>query len=218
MTLVLHGINVSPPVRAVMMVLAALNLPYDFKEVNIMKGEQLSPEFLKMNPTHTVPVLQDGDFFIGNSHAIAMYLAEKAGDNQLYPNDLQTRAALHQRLFFDDATLYAAFKTLTTPIFAEGHAEVPAKQRKAVEDTLDILGKLIQEKGWLVGNSRTIADICTCATVSTILALEPTLNVPQNVSQWFKQCEQLPGYAKDNKPGVDVISNMFAMKKKANAS
>ncbi len=49
-----------------------------------------------------------------------MYLADKAGADDWYPKDLPKRAAIHQRLFYDDATLYAAFKTLTVTKLTRG--------------------------------------------------------------------------------------------------
>lgn len=48
MTLTLYMIPASPPVRAVLLLAAYLGIALDLKEVDIMKGEQLKPEFLKV--------------------------------------------------------------------------------------------------------------------------------------------------------------------------
>ncbi|CAN1248748.1 Glutathione S-transferase zeta class [Linum perenne] len=53
----------------------ALNLKgikYDYVAVDLVKGEQSSPEFLKLNPLGFVPVLVDGDVVISDSFAILM--------------------------------------------------------------------------------------------------------------------------------------------------
>ncbi|XP_039061310.1 glutathione S-transferase zeta class-like isoform X2 [Hibiscus syriacus] len=53
----------------------ALNLKgisYEYKAVNLLKGEQFTPEFEKLNPLHFVPVLVDGDVVISDSYAILM--------------------------------------------------------------------------------------------------------------------------------------------------
>ncbi|KAI8545320.1 hypothetical protein RHMOL_Rhmol07G0031500 [Rhododendron molle] len=53
----------------------ALNLkglPYEYKAVDLAKGEHLTPEFEKLNPLHFVPVLVDGDFVVSDSYAILM--------------------------------------------------------------------------------------------------------------------------------------------------
>ncbi|KAJ4727119.1 Glutathione S-transferase [Melia azedarach] len=73
----------------------ALNLkgvPYEYKSVDLAKGEQFSPEFEKLNPLHFVPVLVDGDVVVSDSYAILLYLEEKYPQRALLPADLQKRA------------------------------------------------------------------------------------------------------------------------------
>ncbi|OEL28331.1 Glutathione S-transferase Z2 [Dichanthelium oligosanthes] len=53
----------------------ALNLKgveYEYKAVNLLKGEQSDPEFVKLNPMKFVPALVDDDEVIGDSYAIAL--------------------------------------------------------------------------------------------------------------------------------------------------
>ncbi|KAJ4957122.1 hypothetical protein NE237_013905 [Protea cynaroides] len=73
----------------------ALNLKgltYEYKAVDLSKGEQFSPEFERLNPLHYVPVLVDGDVVVGDSFAILLYLEEKYPQNALLPPDPQRRA------------------------------------------------------------------------------------------------------------------------------
>ncbi|CAK9188656.1 unnamed protein product [Ilex paraguariensis] len=86
----------------------ALNLKgldYEYKAVNLVKGEQFSPEYLKLNPIGYVPVLVDGDIVVADSFAILMasiacssslYLEEKYPQHPLLPQDLQKRAINYQ--------------------------------------------------------------------------------------------------------------------------
>ncbi|XP_041028328.1 glutathione S-transferase zeta class-like [Juglans microcarpa x Juglans regia] len=70
----------------------ALNLKglnYEYRAVDLRKDEQFSPEFSKLNPVGTVPVLVDGDFVVADSLAIIMYLEEKYPQHPLLPRDLQ---------------------------------------------------------------------------------------------------------------------------------
>ncbi|KAK6121248.1 hypothetical protein DH2020_045022 [Rehmannia glutinosa] len=67
----------------------ALNLKgldYEYIAVDLLKGEQKSPEFLKLNPLGYVPVLVDGD----------TYLEEKYPQHPLLPQDLQKKAMNYQ--------------------------------------------------------------------------------------------------------------------------
>lgn len=53
----------------------ALNLKglaYEYRSVNLRKGEQFSPEFKKLNPLCFVPVLVDGDIVVSDSFAILL--------------------------------------------------------------------------------------------------------------------------------------------------
>ncbi|XP_021740845.1 glutathione S-transferase 2-like [Chenopodium quinoa] len=73
-------------------------LEYEYKEVNVLKGDQFKPEFIKMSPRSFVPVLVDGDVVIFESSAIIMYLEEKYPQPSLLPSkdDLPKRALNYQ--------------------------------------------------------------------------------------------------------------------------
>ncbi|KAA0040747.1 hypothetical protein IC582_024722 [Cucumis melo] len=77
----------------------ALNLKrlnYEYEAVNLLKGEQFSPEYEKLNPIGYVPTLVDGDVVVADSFAIIMYLEEKYPQNPLLPRDLGKRAINYQ--------------------------------------------------------------------------------------------------------------------------
>ncbi|KAF5200691.1 Glutathione s-transferase [Thalictrum thalictroides] len=74
----------------------ALNLKgldYEYKAVDLTKGEQFSPEFERLNPLHFVPVLTDGDLIVSDSFAILLYLEEKYPQHPLLPADAKLKAA-----------------------------------------------------------------------------------------------------------------------------
>ncbi|KAG0487020.1 hypothetical protein HPP92_009115 [Vanilla planifolia] len=73
----------------------ALNLKgveYEYKAVNLLKNENRTPEFEKLNPIKYVPALVDGDIVIGDSFAILLYLEDKYPDRPLLPKDLKEKA------------------------------------------------------------------------------------------------------------------------------
>ncbi len=69
-----------------------LETPVELVYVDLQKQEQSQPAFLRMNPNHRVPVLEDGDFYLWESRAIMQYLADKTPGQSLYPSDVRTRA------------------------------------------------------------------------------------------------------------------------------
>lgn len=68
------------------------------KIVDLENNEHLTPEYLRINPLHQVPTLDDGGFYIGDSHAIISYLA---ADTDLMSCDKRILARINQFLFFD---------------------------------------------------------------------------------------------------------------------
>lgn len=100
-------LSASPPCRSVLMVAKNLGIDLNLKVINTHAQEHLTPEFVAINPQHTIPTLVDEGFAIWESRAILSYLAEKYGkDDSLYPKDPQKRAIVNQRLYFDMGTLY----------------------------------------------------------------------------------------------------------------
>ena len=61
----IYGVAGSPPCRGVYLAAKAIGLDYTFHKVDMNAGEHKSPDFLKMNPAHTVPTLKDGDLCLG---------------------------------------------------------------------------------------------------------------------------------------------------------
>ena len=103
--------KLSPPGRSVELTLNALGLDFQHKFVDLLAGDHLKDEFLKLNPQHTVPVIDDDGTVIWESHAICMYLVQKYGkDDKLYPSDLLTRTRINAVLHFDSTVLFARLR------------------------------------------------------------------------------------------------------------
>ncbi|KFK33436.1 hypothetical protein AALP_AA5G013600 [Arabis alpina] len=76
--------------------LSLKGIEYEYIPVNLLKGDQFDPDFMKINPMATVPALVDGDVVITDSFAIIMYLDEKYPEPPLLPRDLHKRALNYQ--------------------------------------------------------------------------------------------------------------------------
>ena len=73
--------------------------------VDLFTGEQYQAPFEKLNPSHQVPVLEDGDFRLTESSAILKYLADKTG-SPAYPKDPQKRARVNERMDWFNTGFY----------------------------------------------------------------------------------------------------------------
>ena len=55
-----------------------LGLEHTTISLDLWKGEHMTPDYLKMNPQHTVPTVKEGDLCLTESRAAATYLVDKA--------------------------------------------------------------------------------------------------------------------------------------------
>ena len=98
------------PSRAVIMTAKMVGVKLNLKMVDVMAGDHLKPDFLKLNPQHKVPVLVDQGFVLTESRAICAYLVQTyASHDQLYPKHPQLRAAVDEQLYFDVDVFYSTF-------------------------------------------------------------------------------------------------------------
>ena len=103
MTIQLYAFD-TPNGRKISVALEEMRLPYDVHVVDITKGEQNDPAFLKISPNNKIPAIIDPDGPVGapisvfESGAILVYLGEKTG--QFWPQDPVARVAVLEWLMF----------------------------------------------------------------------------------------------------------------------
>jgi len=92
----------SPNVQKIFIMLEELGLPYNMKPVDVWKGEQYNPDFIKVSTNSKIPVIVDHDgpggkpYTVIESGAILMYLADKTG--KFLPKDVAKRYEVIQWL------------------------------------------------------------------------------------------------------------------------
>ena len=98
----------TPNGKKVSILLEELGVPYNVIPCNIGRGDQFTPEFLKMNPNHRMPVLVDRNpkdggepLPIFESGAIMMYVAEKEG--KFFPQETRKKTAVTEWLIWQMA-------------------------------------------------------------------------------------------------------------------
>ncbi|SPP75872.1 glutathione S-transferase 1-like [Drosophila guanche] len=210
--LTLYGIEISPPVRAVKLTLAALNLPYDFVKVDLMGRAHILPDFLKKNPQHTVPTLEDDGHYLWDSHAIIAYLVSKYADSDsLYPKDLLQRAVVDQRLHFESGVVFAdGLRSISKPVLFLNQKVVPKERKQAIIEIYDFVETFLKDQDYIAGNQLTIADF---SLISTITSLDVLVTIDHakyaRVSAWIKRLKELPYYEEANGKGIKELIPMF---------
>lgn len=200
----------SAPCRSVRLAAAAVGVNLNLKNTNLAAGEHLKPEFLKMNPQHTIPTLDDNGFYLWESRAIMAYLVEQYGKNDsLYPKDPKKRAVVNQRLFFDANNLYQAFADYFYPTIFAGAPKDKTKLEK-LEQVLAFLDKFLEGENYAAGKNLTIADLTLATTVSNFELIDLDLAKFKNVNKWFQRVKtEIVQYEEINGAGLKAFKELI---------
>jgi GST-like protein len=171
--------------------LEELELAYALHGINVRKGEQKAPDFVKLNPNAKVPVLVDseaagGRLVLTESAAILVYLAEKSG--KLLPIAGEGRARVFEQLFFHASGLGPAFGQ--SGFFQRQAAEPQplAIQRFSTEArrTLGVLDHVLAQRPFVAGDDYTIADIAHFGWLWRHEFAGVTFDDTPHVARWYQ--------------------------------
>lgn len=195
----------TPNGRKVSIALEELALDYDAHRIDIMEGDQFTPEFIAVNPNSKIPAITDPDgpdgepLHVMESGAILTYLARKTG--KLMPTDPRLQSETEQWLHFQMGGVGPMFGQFGHFYKYAGekctHPYPEERYRTEVRRQLAVLDKRLEGTDYLVGNQYTIADIATFPWVGCIdWAYEAWehLGVEEfkNVAAWHKRCDEKP--------------------------
>ncbi|WP_233840264.1 glutathione binding-like protein [Dyella sp. 2HG41-7] len=184
----------TPNGHKITMFLEETGLPYTIKPVNIGKGEQFDPAYLKISPNNRMPAMVDtkpadgGEpISVFESGAILQYLAEKTG--RFLPSDLRGRTMVMEWLFWQVGGL--------GPMLGQNHhfnryapEKIPYAIDRYVRETqrlYGVLDKRLAGRDFLAGKEYSIADIAAYPwTVSHENQSIDLADYP-NVKRWFER-------------------------------
>ncbi|HKA89971.1 MAG TPA: glutathione S-transferase family protein [Haliangiales bacterium] len=166
----LYGVNASPFVRKVRVVLAEKGVPYDHEPV--MPGNP-DPEYRQMSPLGKVPAWRDGERAFSDSSVICQYLERVHPEPALYPSDPYDFA---RALWFEEYADTALIDVFGPKIF---FPRVVGKRFMGKEPDETAIGKTIDEElpprfdyleGQLRGGPFLVADRLTIADIAVASA------------------------------------------------
>ena len=192
----LYGMSLSGNCYKLQLLMAQLGREYAWEELDITRGEHLSPEFLAMNDRGKVPVLrlEDGRT-MAESNAILHYLAE---GSPLLPSDPWARAKTLQWMFFEQYShepyiAVARFIRQFLPADHPRRAQLPALQDSGNE-ALAAMERHLHRLPWFGGERYTIADIALFAYTHVAEDGGFDLGAYPRIEQWLKHVRQQPGF------------------------
>ena len=182
----------------VTMMLEELGLEYKVIPVNIGKGDQFAPEFLKISPNNRMPAIIDHEgpggepFPIFESGAILMYLAEKHG--KLMPSDMREKYEVIEWLMFQMASV--------GPMLGQAHhfrVYAPEKLQYAIDRytnearrIYNVIEKRLSEVPYLAGQKYSIADIAVYPWLVPHNMQGQNLDDTPHLKNWFEEIRNRP--------------------------
>ena len=152
-------------------------LSYEPHTVSFDRNDQMSPEFLSLNPNNKIPAVLDPDgpggkpLALFESGAILLYLADKTG--QFIPQDAAGRYETIQWLMFQMGGIGPMFGQLGffNKFAGKDYEDTRPRDRYVAESKrlLGVLDKRLEGRDWVMGNSYTIADIAIFPWVRNLI-------------------------------------------------
>jgi glutathione S-transferase len=193
MTIHLYRYALSGHAHRAELMLSLLGLPFAVHEIDLLKGEQKTPEFLTKNLFGQVPVIEDGDVTVADSNAILVYLASRYDQaDRWYPRD-PVRAAQVQRWLS-----VAAGQLVNGPGMAR--VEVLFKRprdpqrHQAAARLFELMDRHLSSQGFLAGDGPTIADVALYTYTSHAPEGGVSLQPYPHIRAWLARIEALPGF------------------------
>ena len=183
----------TPNGRKVSIMLEELELPYTAHTIDITKGDQMAPEFLKISPNNKIPAIVDHDNGVSmmESAAIMLYLAEKTG--KFVPTSDKGRWAHMEWLMFQMGGV--------GPMLGQTHhfvkynaGKAPYAEERYLNENkrlYGVLDKRLADHEYLV-DDYSVADMATWPWISRFDWQTMDLNEYPNVKRWYLAIAERP--------------------------
>jgi GSH-dependent disulfide-bond oxidoreductase len=183
----------TPNGRKVSILFEELGLPYTAHAIDISKGEQFQPEFLKISLNNRIPAIidRDGGFHLMESGAILMYFAEKTG--KLMPKEEQSRYRVIEWLMWQMGGI--------GPMLGQVHhfvkynvGKAPYAEERYLKEAHRLYGVLDRrlEAREFVADEYSIADIAIWPWISRYEWQTIDLDRYPNVKRWYVTIARRP--------------------------
>ena len=197
----------TPNGHKVTLLLEEAGLDYTIKPVDIGRGAQFEPGFLRISPTNKMPAIVDhapadgGEAItVFESGAILLYLANKTGRFLGIPDGADAGTALRQRILVNE-WLFWQMAGLGPMTGQYGHFHVYAPEdiayakdryRKEAERLLGVLDKQLEGRAFIAGDNYSIADMASYPWISPYDKAPLDLTPFANVRRWQAAIRERP--------------------------
>lgn len=196
----IYGRTSSFNVQKVMWLIEELDLEAEHTQLGGRFGGLDTAAFERLNPMKKVPVLEDGDKAVWESHTILRYLIACYG-NKMWNPDCAYQRSLYERWLdwsqtvFQPAFMSAFWGYYRTP---EDKRDMAAVNQALAQCRycLDQLDNALEDKRYLAADVMTLADIAVGAVLYRLTEMGLSVTLPPNVQRWYVLLKERPGYKK----------------------
>ncbi|WP_330960133.1 glutathione S-transferase family protein [Photobacterium sp. 53610] len=195
-----YGVQFSPFVRKVLLVLQVKGVPYSNPQVNPMDPPK---DFERVSPLGKIPAFEDDKVLLADSAVICDYLEQRYPENPLCPSDLVERARVKWLEKYADTEVVSAlgpifFERVLKPLVLQ---QMPDEEKisnimsQSIPGIFDYLNNQLHgKKKFLHGNELTIADIATTTHFINLSYSKIEVDATKwpNLASYLKQMTELP--------------------------
>ena len=200
----------TPNGHKIHIMLEECGLEYRAHAIDIGKGDQFTPEFLRISPNNKIPAMVDHegpggeDFSLFESGAMLVYLAEKTG--RFIPHNIAERYIMLQWLMFQMGGV--------GPMLGQAHhfrpyapEKIPYaidRYTKEANRLYNVIDKQLAQTKYLAGNEYTIADMATFPWLRSYEKQGVKLEDYPHLKKWFDEIAARPAVIR----GVKVLTEL----------
>jgi glutathione S-transferase len=216
----------SQPSRAVELLLLINNIDYTLNTVDFVNGETRTTEYIEtVNANGKIPVLQDDDFKLLESHAMMRYLSRKFELKQWYGSELKEKAVIDQWLDWHhlNTRTYASdmFHAIVIVNFVPMMLKIEVKTlqieelNRKLRMSLSILDKQLENKKFIAGNNTTIVDLSIGCELYQLKCYGYNFSEFKNVDKWLNNLEKLPKWTEAHEVVIGAAKEFLSNEKNA---
>jgi len=184
----------SPRVLGIVALKNHLALDCEVQPIDLGRGDQLTPQYVALNPNKKMPTLEDDGFVLWESNAILFYMAAKRPDGGLWPSDLRGQAEVLRWLAWESAHWDAeswgmvVFEKASKAVLGLGPPDPAfiARGEQNFARFAAVLNDSLRGKTWLVGETLTIADFSIAGFVPLAERMALPVEKFPEILRWYK--------------------------------
>jgi len=207
----IYGFPLSLPSNKVRYVANYMGLDYEYVPVNLMAGEHMSEEHLKLHPAGKIPVIDDG-FILFESGSIIKYLAQKHGSH-LYPEGLEERADVDKwadfvSIHLNNGMNRVFFNRVLAPVVGVEVDERSVKDGLSFLDRfLPVIDNQLAQSPFLAGDKLTLADFNLLSVLDPAEVSQVDLSPYPHISNWRSRLQNEEFYTRCHKSYADALQS-----------